>query len=191
MTKTASESSSQILTLLNPLGANEKFEKELRKIFLDAGDLWKEYAQHSYKMVEAFTEVDIPGISWVIMDEFTIPATNTTTTTTAADTNIDPSQSSMLFPCIYVPEDANVLLPGARLFYSQGLMSAADQEYHDCNAARRQRNARNIMGGFAGGHQRGRERRMSYGEGRAGFLANSPAAAVTGDGATQQQRGAK
>lgn len=196
MTRTARDSSTQIRILLSPLGANEKFAKELEKIFLDAGELWKDYAQHSDKMVEALIDDDIPDISWAIMDEFTIPATNTTTTiTTAADADKDPSQSNMLnlFPCIYVPEDESVLFPGVRLLYSQGLMSAADQEFVDCIVARRQRNSRNVTGGFAGGYPtRGRERRMSsYGEGRGGFLANSSAAAATGDGATQQQRGTR
>ena len=196
MTETARDSSTQIRTLLDPLGATDKFAKELQKIFLDAGELWKDFAQHSDKMIEAITEDDdIPDISWAIMDEFTIPTTNTTTNTTAADMNKDPSQSNMLnlFPCIYVPEDGSVLFSGLRLLYSQGIMSAADQEYVDCIVARRQRHSRNVAGGFAGAHPtRGRERRMSsYGEGRLGILANSSAAAATGDDATQQQRGAR
>lgn len=192
MNLTAEASANEIRLLLNPLGATEKFEKELKKIFLDAGELWKNIAQHSDKMIEAFTEDEVPGVSWEIMDEFTIQNTNTTTTTTAADTDKDPSQSNVLnlFPCIYVPEDNNVLFSGVRLLHSQGIMSAADEEFLACIVARRQRNSRNTPGGFTGGHPtRGRERRMSsFGEGRGGILANSSAAAVAGDESTQQQR---
>lgn len=189
---TARASANEIRILLNPLGATDKFAKELEKIFFDAGELWKNFAQHSDKMVEALTEDDVSDVSWEIMNEFTMQNTNTTTTTTAADTDKDPSQSNVLnlFPCIFVPEDDNVLFSGVRLIDSQGIMSAADEEFSAYTVARRQRNLRSTTGGFSGGHPtRGRERRMSsFGEGRGGILANSSAAAVAGDEATQQQR---
>lgn len=213
MNETARVSASQIRLFLNPLGATDKFANELQKIFLDAGELWKEMAQYSDKMIEAVTADDgVSEISWETMNEFTIPNTNSTTTTTpgttttkaAADTNNnnnnkDPSESSMLnlFPCIFVPEDGIVLFPGVMLLNTQGLTSAADQESFDCMIAKRHRNSKinattSTTAGFpGGGPTRGRERRMSsYGEGRAGFLSNSsPAAAVVvaqGDEQTQQ-----
>lgn len=198
MNLTARVSANEIRRLLDLLGATDKFAKELEKIFLDAGELWKKFAQYSDKMVEALAdEADVPDVSWAIMDEFTITNNNTTTTTTttAADTDEDPSQSKglYLFPCIFVPEDNNVLFPGVRVLRSQGIMSAAYKETLACSVARRPRNLRNITGGFAGGNPtRGRERRRSFiVEGIGGILANSSAAAATGDEATQQQRGAR
>ncbi len=207
MNETARVSASQIRLLLHPLGATDKFANELQKIFLDAGELWKEMAQYSDKMIEAVTADDgVSEISWETMNEFTIPNTTSTTTTTpgttttkaAADTNNnnnnnnnnnkDPLESSMLnlFPCIFVPEDDIVLFPGVMLLNTQGLTSAADQESSDCMIAKRHRNSKinattGTTAGFPGsGPTRGRERRMSsYGEGRAGFLSNSsPAAAA-------------
>lgn len=192
MNLTARVSANEIRRLLDLLGATDKFAKELEKIFLDAGELWKKFAQYSDKMIEALAdEADVPDVLWEIMDEFTITNSNTT----AADADEDPSQSNVLylFPCIFVPEDDNVLFSGVRVLRSQGIMSAAYKETLACSAARRPRNLRNSTGGFAGGHPtRGRERRMSsFGEGRGGILANSFAGAVTGDETTQQQRGAR
>lgn len=188
ITVTAHDSATHIRNLLEPLGATEKFSKELEKIFIDAGELWKDFAQHSNKMIEVFTVDNVPDVSWEIMDEFTIKNTNntttatTTTTTAAADRDEDFLQSNVvnLFPCIFVPEDNNVLFPGVRLLPSQGIMSAADKEFI---VAKRQRIARNLAAGPTGGQPiRARDRRMSW-------LDNPFAtAAATGDDPTQQQQ---
>lgn len=199
MTQTARVSSMQIQHLLTPLGANEKFAKELEKIFLDAGEIWKNTAQYSDRMIEALTEDDIPGISWATMDEFTISTANTTVTTAAAaittttDTNKDPPHSNMLnlFPCIYVPEGGEVVFPGLRLSYSQGIMSAAEQEFIDCLVARKQWSLRNNTNAVPGGHSMRRERRMSsLPDGKGGVFTTSSvaaAAAAAGNEATQQR----
>lgn len=179
MMNTARISSTQVQNLLSPLGANEKFGKELDKIFLDAGEVWKDTAQHSKKMIEAFTEDDFPDHPWATMDEFTIPTTNTTTATTpttATETNQDIADGSKmlnLFPCIYVPEDEQIVFPGIALLYSQGIVSAAKQE-----VARKPRSAWNGISP-AGSPTTRRERRMSsLPDGKGGFPTLSSAAAA-------------
>lgn len=196
MMKTAKISSVQIENLLSPLGANDKFAKELEKIFLDAGEIWRGTAQHSIKMIEAFTEDDIPDHPWATMDEFNIPTTNitatatTTTTNSATDANQDAIQDSEmlnLFPCIYVPEDEKTVFPGIALLYSQGIASAAEQELSDCLVARRSRNSWNI----GGSPTTRRERRMSLlpdGKG-GGFPTISSTAAAAGATEEVEQRG--
>lgn len=180
MTETAGTSSSQIETLLKPLGANEEFANELKEIFLDAGEIWKDSAQHSDKMIEALIEDDIPGNPWAIMDEFTIPTNNTTPTTTTNYANDDPLRSSMLnlFPCIYVPEDERTVFPGVMLLYGQGIVSAAEQEFNECLVARRPRIVWSNTNAFPGGPTTTRrERRMSsVTDGKGGILTTSFAA---------------
>lgn len=187
MTKTARLSSIQVHRLLTPLGANEKFETELDKIFLEAGEIWKDTAQHSTKMIEALAEDDYPDHPWATMDEFTIPTANTTTTTTTAtatDANQDLTHDSdmlNLFPCIYVPEDEKIVFSGIMLFYSQGIVSAAEQESNELLVARRPRSARNISNVLSSGGSptTRRERRMSsLPDGKGGFPTTSSAAAA-------------
>lgn len=182
MTQTAHASSTQIQHLLTPLGATDKFAKELEKIFLDAGEIWKDDAQYSKKMIEALTEDDIPGHPWEVMDEFTIPTNNASPTTTTNDANNDPLRSSMLnlFPCIYVPEDERTVFPGVTLLYGQGIVSAAEQEFNECLVARRPRSAWNNTNPFpSGSTTTRRERRMSsLPDGKGGILTISSAAAA-------------
>lgn len=187
MMRNAQISSAQVQNLLSPLGANEKFGKELDKIFLDAGEVWKDTAQHSKKMIEAFPEDDFLDHPWAIMDEFTIPTTNTTTATTTTTTATEPNQdipdgSEMLnlFPCIYVPEDDKIVFPGIALLYSQGIVSAAKKE-----VARKPRSAWNGVSP-AGSPTTRRERRMSsLPDGKGGFPTLSSAAAAAAAAATK------
>ena len=208
MTITAHGSSTQIKHLLTPLGASDKFAKELEKIFLDAGEIWQNNAQHSQKMIEALTEDDIPGHPWATIKEFTIPTndpttttttsttttttttTPTTTTTDAANNNNLPHSSMLnLFPCIYVPEDERIVFSGVTLLYSQGIVSAAEQESNELLVARRPWSSWNNANTFSGGPTTTRrERRMSsLPDGKGGVLTTSSAAAAAGDEAIQQR----
>lgn len=206
MTITAHASSTQIKHLLTPLGASDKFAKELEKIFLDAGEIWQNNAQHSQKMIEALTEDDIPGNPWATIKEFTIPTNNATTTNTAtittttptttttdAASNNNPPHSSMLnlFPCIYVPEDERIVFSGVALLYSQGIVSAAEQEFNELLIARRPRISWNTANSFSGGPTTTRrERRMSsLPDGKGGVLTTSSSAAAAAGDETTQQRG--
>lgn len=167
MMNTAQISATRIQTLLTQFGANEKFGMELENIFLEAGEIWKDTAQNSKKMIEAFTLDDFPGLPWATMGEFGIFTTNTTTAITPATATTataapksnqdiaDGSKMLNLFPCIYVPEDDKIVFSGIALFHSQGIVPAAQQE-----VARRPRSTWN---GFSpvGSPTTRRERRMS------------------------------
>lgn len=121
------ETSEEVCQLLGLIGGGEEsFRKEIKALFYEAANVWKE-AQYSHNMVEASTTEDYADWEWEKLEDFT-----------SAVGEIKP-QSTLprfemlnLFPCIYVPEIDHTVDSGCVLWPAQSTVIAAEQEFTNC-----------------------------------------------------------
>lgn len=157
------ETADEVCKLLNLIGGGEdSFHKEIKALFYEAANVWKE-AQFSTKMVEASTREDETDWQWETLEDFTSPVGENQTQSTVE--KVDPLN---LFPCVYVPETEHIVNSGCVLWTTQYTVIAAQQEVARCRATR---------------PKRGGRRQSSHGDGvRPAFLDAKERAAKTEEG---------
>ena len=127
--------SKDIAELLNPIGANEAFRKDIEQLLHDIAGVWKE-AQQSMKMVEAsMTDDDYEEWQWAHLDEFnsTVPQLKTV---------IPKFHMLTLFPRVYVPEDGSCVFSGYVLRPTDNVVVAAEHEYYQWVASKKFKSGR-------------------------------------------------
>ncbi|MCJ1268927.1 hypothetical protein MMC22_008815 [Lobaria immixta] len=117
------ETTDRVHKLLNLIGGGEdSFRKEIKALFHEAANLWKE-AQYSTKMVEASTTEDYDHWPWDKFDDFTSAVSET-----KSQPMLPKFEAINLFPCVYVPEIDHTVDNGCMLWPSQNTVIAAEQE---------------------------------------------------------------
>ena len=131
ITKAVHETSDEVCELLSLIGGGEDlFRKEIKALFYEAANLWKE-AQYSTKMVEASTTDDWEDWHWNDLEEF-----GSRVSETKAGSVLSKFESLNLFPCVVVPEIDHTVNQGCMLWADQNTVIAAEQEYAQCQVKR-------------------------------------------------------
>ena len=122
ISRVAQAASIHALELLSPIGANEEFRAELKKIFFVAAKLWSQ-AQHSHKMVEASMKLGDFLENW--------PSNQFDDLNTGVAKDQVPQAPALfdmlpLFPSIFIPEDDSDLFTGFALYPDQNIFKAAN-----------------------------------------------------------------
>lgn len=131
----------QLLSLIG--GGEEAFRKDIKSLFYEAANVWKE-AQFSNKLVEASTTEDYEHWQWDKLDDFS-----------SAVGDIKPQsilprfETLNLFPCIHIPEIEHIVDNGCVLWPAQNTVIAAEQEFSKCLV----RKSKTRKPSFAGGRR--------------------------------------
>ncbi|MCJ1423319.1 hypothetical protein MMC29_001201 [Sticta canariensis] len=121
------ETTQEICQLLNLIGGGEEsFRKEVKSLFHEAVNVWKE-AQYSKKMVEASTTEDYTDWQWDKLETFTSGVDEI-----KQQPPLPRFEMLNLFPCIFVPEIEHTVDNGCVLWPAQNTVIAAEQEFTKC-----------------------------------------------------------
>lgn len=131
ITKAVHKASDGVCELLSLIGGGEdSFRKEIKALFYEAANLWKE-AQYSTKVVVASTTDYWEDWRWDDLEEFSSAVSET-----KPPSVLSKFESLNLFPCVIVPEIDHTVNNGCMLWADQNTVIAAEQEYAQCQVKR-------------------------------------------------------